>query len=163
MNFANQYNLIEYLKSKYYISDNLSKYLYENNYTSPYSLINIKPGFNFLKGDISILCIFNELTHDDCDEIINHINSKNNINDELELDVISYFKKKYLISNDLECYLLDNNYTSPYSIKYIIYEDGDLKLGDENMITIFHELTIDECANIISIIKHNKTIMDIDT
>jgi hypothetical protein len=65
------------------------------------------------------------------------------MNDEINY-LVSYLKKKYCISECLQNFLLDENFTSPFSLKYINLENESLLQGDVDMVNIFLELTDEE-------------------
>lgn len=62
--------------------------------------------------------------------------------------LVLYLKKKYNISESLQEFLSNENFTSPFALQYITLENESFSEGDVSIVNIFLELTEAELKKI---------------
>lgn len=71
------------------------------------------------------------------------------MNEETKINyLILYLKKKYCISEQLQEFLVKENFTSPFALKYIDLDSNTFSEGDRGIITLLTELSNEEYKKI---------------
>lgn len=154
--------LILYLKKKYNISSELQKYLYNENFTSPFALlyIDVNEAPTLSTCDINVLNMIKDFSNEKLTNIRNNLILHNKLYDfdSEKMDFLTCLELEFFISTDLKMYLENVKCTSPYGLLNIldnIEQDSILKHGDKCFLTYFNNLSKYEYKNIIQFININ--------